>query len=100
MQLPVVFEPRHEWNVGTADIETHLRKQRGDLTAMMRLMIEHVRDEHPTGGGPCLSVDSAAVGQGLCEPRVRERCCPGEQSRVESFPLLAKLRKASEKVRS
>ena len=41
------MELRHERNVCGADIQAHLREKCGDLTPVVRLVIEHVRDKDP-----------------------------------------------------
>src|SRR5260221_4281982 len=55
-------ELRHEWNVGRADIQVHLRKECGDPTSVVRFRIENVCDKHPPWNQPHLAINFPCVG--------------------------------------
>ena len=63
--LGLGMELRHEWNVCRTDVEAHLRKESGDLTSVVRLVIEHVRYKRPPWDRSSLAINLACVGKRL-----------------------------------
>ena len=72
----------HPRQVGRAEIVAHLAEQRGQLAAMVGLVVEQMAREEPARPGPRAAVDAAGPGERV-EPRLGEAFGPVENDLVD-----------------
>src|SRR6266508_4361147 len=74
-----------------ADVVSELRQHGRDLTAMMRLMVEHLHDPEPASDSAQQSIATVGIGRRRLEPLNRDGARPLQNCPVHFFSAMAQL---------